>query len=66
MNDYTDITEAYKESCEQAEKIIVKQTEQIGILSHEISLHKQRIICQEKIIKVLKQQLKIMQELNKQ
>lgn len=22
MNDYTDITEAYKESCEQAEKII--------------------------------------------
>lgn len=57
MNNYKDIAEAYKESCEQAEKIITKQTEQIGILQHEISLHKQLLLCQEKMLKVLKQQL---------
>jgi len=70
MNDYEDIAESYKEALDISEKIVQTQNEVIANLQHQESLWKQRIRCQDKIIKVLKEQLKCddvsIQELNRQ
>lgn len=51
----TELLEAYKESCEQAEKIIVKQTEQIASLQQQLALANQRILTEKKKLKLFKE-----------
>ena len=57
MSDNKDIADAYKESCDLAEKMITKQTEIIANQNYELALMKQRVLCQKKIIYTLKEQL---------
>jgi len=54
---YEDIAESYKEALDISEKIVKKQNEIIGSLQHQENLWKQRVLCQEKIIKVLKEEI---------
>ena len=63
MNNYQDVIEGLSEALKISDEIQSKQNTIIAQLQHQISLERQRVICQEKIIKVFKAQLEEYAEL---